>query len=125
MDRELCGKIGAKIRAFRKNTGLTISQLAELADVDSGFLNYIETGKKAPSLATVAKIAKGLKIPISDLFRDVDHSEKCGTLDDKIFHQFRSLFNQKSAAQKEDLLIILKQLRNPDKAEALRKLIRK
>lgn len=108
---DLCTKMGARIRALRKKAGLTISQLAELAEVDGGFLNYIENGKKTPSLATVEKIARGLKVPVSDLFRETNPPRKEEFFDAKILHQLRSLFHKKSSLQKENLLIVLKLLK--------------
>lgn len=45
MEKELRASLGAAIRAYRKKGKLTLNQLAEMADIDSGFLTYIEHDK--------------------------------------------------------------------------------
>ncbi len=122
-ESELLARIGAGIRAWRKKAGLTMNQLAELAEIDGGFLATIETGKKAPSVVTLAKLAKALNIAPGDLFREVPHEPV--SLDAQLEHQLKSLAHGRSAAEKSDLLAILKQLHRPERLKALRQLIRK
>lgn len=119
---ELLARVGAGIRAWRKKAGLTMNQLAELADIDVGFLGYVETGKKAPSLVTAAKLAKALDLSLSDLFREVPRA--VGT-DALIARQLKALLHGRTAGEKNDLLVILKQLRAPARVKALRQFIRK
>ncbi len=119
---ELLGKVGAGIRAWRKKAGLTMSQLAELADIDVGFLGYVETGKKAPSIVTAAKLAKALDLSLADLFREVPRA--VGT-DALIERQLKALLHGRTAGEKSNLLVILKQLQDPARVKALRQFIRK
>ncbi len=121
-EAELLAKVGAGIRAWRKTAGLTMSQLAELADIDVGFLGYIETGKKAPSIVTAAKLAKALNLTLADLFRAVPRAVET---DAQIHQQLRSLLHGRRAREKDDLLVILKQLHDPARVKALRQFIRK
>jgi len=121
-DAELLAKVGAGIRAWRKKAGLTMSQLAELADIDVGFLGYVETGKKAPSIVTAAKLAKALNLALPDLFREVPLAVETDAL---IQHQLKSLLRGRTAGEKDNLLIILKQLHDPARVKALRQFIRK
>jgi transcriptional regulator with XRE-family HTH domain len=109
---------------LRKKAGLTLAQLAELADVDSGFLGYIELGQKTPSLETVERIAKGLQAPMAHLFDSNTIAEKKSDEDEQILEQVRYLLQSRGNAEKSDLLAILKQLRDPERAKALRKIIR-
>ncbi len=122
-ENELLAQVGAGIRAWRKKAGLTMNQLAELADIDGGFLATIETGKKAPSVVTLAKLAKALDVRLADLFQEV--SQQSETLDAKLAHQFKSLAHGRSATEKADLLALLKQLRDPARIKALRQIIRR
>lgn len=64
----LLEKFGQKIRALRKKQGLTQEKLAELAKIDYSYLNLIEAGKKNPSVKRIAKLARVLKVSISELF---------------------------------------------------------
>lgn len=121
-DAELLSQVGAGIRAWRKKAGLTMSQLAELADIDVGFLGYVETGKKAPSIVTAAKLAKALNLALSDLFREVPRAVE---IDAQIERQLKSLLHGRTAGEKDNLLIILKQLHDPARVRALRQFIRK
>ena len=65
----LTEKFGLRIRGLRKKQGLTQEKLAELAKMDYSYLNLIEAGKKNPSLKRIAKLARVLKIPLSELFK--------------------------------------------------------
>lgn len=121
-DEELLTKVGAGIRAWRKKAGLTMNQLAELADIDVGFLGYVETGKKAPSIVTASKLAKALNLSLSDLFRDVPRVVEADAM---IAQQLKSLLRGRRAGEKDDLLVILKQLHDPARVKALRRFIRK
>lgn len=121
-EKELMTGVGKGIRGWRKKAGLTISQLAELADIDGGFLAYIETGKKMPSLATAAKLARALRIPLADLFREVAPRPEA---DYEVRQQVRCLLHGRTAAEKADLLAILRQLHEPSRVRALRQVIRK
>jgi transcriptional regulator with XRE-family HTH domain len=121
-EKELLAQVGTGIRAWRKKAGLTLNQLAELADIDVGFLGYIETGKKAPSIVTAAKLAKALNLPLADLFRAVPHAVETDAL---VQQQLKSLLHGRTAGERADLLVILKQLQDPERVKALRRFIRK
>ena len=61
---------GNRVLEERQKAGLTQEELAEASSISTSFLAYIERGKKKASLETVKKLADGLKIPISDLFKN-------------------------------------------------------
>ena len=108
---------------MRKRAGLTIAQLAELAGIDSGFLAYIKTGKKAPSLVTAARVAEALQIGLAELFRETPRAEPGP--DYKLQQRFHSIVHDRTPRQKADLLAVMKKLRNLEKLSALRKIIGK
>ncbi len=121
-EKELLAGVGSGIRNWRKKAGLTMVQLAEQADVDAGFLAYIETGKKLPSLRTAAKLAAALGIGLSDLFRAVVGKQiKSGYQAER---QVVALLHGCTPDHKQAILGILKGLRDPKRLEALRQLIR-
>jgi transcriptional regulator with XRE-family HTH domain len=61
--------IGANVTRLRKSRGMTQAQLAEAIDVETNFLQKIEYGTGVPSLSTVARLARVLRVPAAALFR--------------------------------------------------------
>jgi len=61
-------KIGQKIRQLRQEQNLTQEELAFKVGVDRSYMGFVERGEKNPTLSTLMKIAKALKISIKDLF---------------------------------------------------------
>ena len=53
MDKAILGR---RIREQRKQKGLTLEKLAEMAGIGSIYLGEIERGKKMPSINTFIKI---------------------------------------------------------------------
>ncbi len=68
-------EIGQKIRALRKERGLTLKQLAALANCSPSFISQVERGKVSPSIATLKQIASALKVNIVDFFLSPDGFE--------------------------------------------------
>ncbi len=112
-----------KIRLLRKEAGLTISQLAELSDMDGGFLNYIENGKKSPSLNTLYKLSKGLNVPMAQFFSEKTPSNG-DDKDLKLSSQIRSVLHGKTEKQKEMFLTILKTLKTPATFKAIHQILK-
>ena len=57
-----------KMRFYRKQAGITQSQLAELCGVSNGTIGNIECGLTKPSFDLIIKIAEFLKISPADFF---------------------------------------------------------
>lgn len=70
-------KIAEKIRKARKSRGLTLSQVGELTGLSKGLLSKIENNRVSPPIATLSKIARGLRVSISTFFED-DGTEQKG-----------------------------------------------
>ncbi len=60
--------IGANIRQVRDKRGLSQSKLADKCEFSNTVLSNYETGKKIPSLQSIAKIAKQLGVTIDRLY---------------------------------------------------------
>jgi transcriptional regulator with XRE-family HTH domain len=72
-------KLGARIRTLRKEAGLSLTALAERADVSKGYLWTLERGetKTRPSGETLHRIAKALGTTIADLLgRSVEPGDR-------------------------------------------------
>ena len=63
-------EIGARIRAARKEKGLTQMQLAEKVGVSFQQIQKYETGKDRIFVERLQQIAQALKVPISYFFKD-------------------------------------------------------
>lgn len=60
--------VGAQIRSLRKVRKLSQEQLAERADLHYTMIGSVERGERNITLENLAKIAKGLKVPLRELF---------------------------------------------------------
>jgi transcriptional regulator with XRE-family HTH domain len=62
--------IGNNIRKYRKKQGLSQDKLAKLADISNVSIIKIESGAiQSPTIDTVQKIAKALKVSIDELMK--------------------------------------------------------
>jgi DNA-binding XRE family transcriptional regulator len=61
-------KSGNKIKRFRKERRLTQEELAEKVGLHYTTISRIETGHSNPPVQTINKIAKALKVPMSEIF---------------------------------------------------------
>lgn len=63
------GPIGARIRKYREDKGLSLSQLAKESGISKGYLWTLENGDtdSRPSANTLYKIAEALGVMMSDL----------------------------------------------------------
>jgi transcriptional regulator with XRE-family HTH domain len=57
--------VGAKIKRWRTERGLTLAKVAERAALNIGYLSQIENDKASPSLACLASIGDALDVPIA------------------------------------------------------------
>ena len=55
------------IRVYRNYRGLTQSELAAAAGINTVYLSQIETGKRTGSAKTLAALAKALQVAVDDL----------------------------------------------------------
>lgn len=60
-------KFGEKVKKLRKDQNMSQEKLSELIDRDPRTVVAIEAGKRNPTLKTIHKIAKALKVKVSDL----------------------------------------------------------
>lgn len=67
-EQKLLDGFGKQVASFRKRRELTQQQLAEAVGMSVVAIAYIETGKRWVRPGTLSKIAKELKVNVSDLF---------------------------------------------------------
>lgn len=67
--KKVTKKLGKKIQILRKNAGYSSQEsFAEALGLSRTHVGHIEQGRKNPSMEVLIKIAKKLRIEISDLF---------------------------------------------------------
>jgi DNA-binding XRE family transcriptional regulator len=59
--------IAVKLRVLREERGLTRKEAAKLANVSRLTLYRLESGKQAPYMPTVTKIARAYGVPLEEL----------------------------------------------------------
>jgi transcriptional regulator with XRE-family HTH domain len=59
--------VGETVRVERKRAGLSQEELAEKADLNRNYVGEIERAEKKITLETLQRIAKALKLRITDL----------------------------------------------------------
>jgi transcriptional regulator with XRE-family HTH domain len=69
-------RIGEKIRGLRQQKRLTLQELSELTTLSKPLLSQIENQQVIPPIATLLKIARGLKVDIHFFFADAGNSQK-------------------------------------------------
>jgi transcriptional regulator with XRE-family HTH domain len=92
-----------QLRLKRLQAGLTIEDLADAAGISVSFLAYLETNKKKPSLATLAKIAAALNVPVSSLFSEKNVPD-VACVEQKIFNRLLRLLRDQSPENTEIIL---------------------
>ena len=70
MKKEVLIKFGKRVREERTKLGLSQEKLASQAKVHRTYIGMIERAEKNITLQSIEKIAKALKINISDFFKD-------------------------------------------------------
>lgn len=69
--------IGQRIRAIRKQRGLTQQTLAEISDQEPSNISHIERGATKLSLPTIVNIANALEVTVDQLLCDSLEQTKC------------------------------------------------
>ncbi len=59
--------IGTRIKEIRAQQGISAEELAELANLSSVYISYIENARRKPSLASLVKICNALGITLDEL----------------------------------------------------------
>ncbi|MFV0475081.1 MAG: helix-turn-helix domain-containing protein [Pikeienuella sp.] len=61
--------IGREVRAFRRQSGMTIADLSGRTGLSIGMLSKIENGNTSPSLSTLQTLAHAMSVPLTAFFQ--------------------------------------------------------
>ena len=64
-------QLGQRIKELRNATGLSQERFALQIGMDRTYLASVEAGRRNISICNIKKIADGLGVSLSDLFRDL------------------------------------------------------
>jgi transcriptional regulator with XRE-family HTH domain len=64
--------VGPRLRAARKERGLTISQLAERTGLSNGFISLLERNEVAASVGSLIKLCDALDVGLGSLFEPAE-----------------------------------------------------
>ncbi len=64
---DLAKLVGERLRAARRERGLSVGALAETAGIGKGSLSEVENGVRNPTLSTLYALAGALELPLSSL----------------------------------------------------------
>ena len=62
-------RIEMLIKDVRKQRNLTLIQLAERTGISTTHINDVENGLKEPGLSVLVRLARALKVQVTDLYR--------------------------------------------------------
>jgi len=67
MSKHAPKSLGQRVKFYREGRKLYQVELADIVGVSTGYIGSIEQGIRSPSLKTLKKVAKALKVSPSDL----------------------------------------------------------
>ena len=73
--------VAKRIRALRETKGLSLRALAEACSVSPSALSQIEQGDSSPSVATLEKLAHGLRMPVAAFFAETQEDSNLEIID--------------------------------------------
>ena len=71
LPQDVGSRFGVRLREMRKQRSMTQLQMAVDFGIDRSYISDVERGRKAISLPMLEVIALGMKLSLSDLFRDL------------------------------------------------------
>ena len=61
--------LGLKIKELRKQKKFTQEKLAEMLDLDIGYISKLEVGRNFPTIGTLERIANALDVELYEIFQ--------------------------------------------------------
>jgi transcriptional regulator with XRE-family HTH domain len=75
------GNLGMRVRSLRISKGLSLRQLSRLAGCSPSFVSMLEQDHLSPSVTSLQKICRALKMPIGDVLREPPQIEEPHLID--------------------------------------------
>ena len=62
-------KLGNNLKKIRTSKGITQGDIARSLEVGRGYISNVENGKTNPTLSTISKLAKALRVTTNELLK--------------------------------------------------------
>lgn len=92
-------RVGQRIKRFREQSNLTLTELSRLSGVPANTISNIEHGQENPSYSRIFAISKGLGLPVSFVVQIDD-----GALHEIIHESAKELIRYINKATKDEKL---------------------
>ena len=96
-------RFAARLRELRSSRGMTQKELAQLAQITPTYVWRLETGKVAPGIDLIERLAKALQSTIADLIPDTESLQTEKLLRQQARKRFEELLDN---ASNETLLML-------------------
>jgi transcriptional regulator with XRE-family HTH domain len=115
----LVKRLGARLRHLRKQQGLSQSQIRAATGLMLGHISRLENGRTAPTLETLERYSRALKVPVYTLFYTPHPGGKThgggaeeapGTPEEAFINEMRELLPYLSSPDRDTLLTIAERL---------------
>ena len=115
----LVKRLGGRLRHLRKQQGLSQAQIRAATGLMLGHISRLENGRTSPTLETLERYSRALKVPIYTLFytpraggktHDGSTEEAPGTAEEAFITEMRELLPYLSSADRDTLLSIAERL---------------
>ena len=112
-------KLGKKIRQFRKKSGMTQKDLADMLGIASAHLGRLELGHYKPSIEIVKKLADIFQVTTDYLLDDKTDDFKEVSIEDGSFAERMRLLNALSEKDRQAVIQIVDSLLTKTKIQLL------
>jgi XRE family transcriptional regulator, regulator of sulfur utilization len=106
-------KLGERLRLYRKEKGYSLEQLGELAGLHHNYIGLVERGEKNLTVESLQKLAKGLEVPLEQLFHSIDPMDA-----DSDFQKLLGLLAERPAEDHTMVLQIVQAILQRDNVQA-------
>jgi len=109
--------ISRRVREYRRIAGLSVADAARRVGVSKAMLSKIENAQTSCSLATLSRLAAGLGVPVTALFRGIDdereavftaagHGARISRHGARIGHDYELLGHLRGPAKDQEALLV-------------------
>lgn len=75
-DQAIAEAFGERVRAVRRDAGMTQEKLAEATGLHATFISNVERGYRVPTVPTLLRLAAGLRVKPSKLIDGIAGEER-------------------------------------------------
>ena len=104
--QRLAAEIGQRIRSYRLAMHMSQEELAEKCGLHPTYIGQLERGEKNVTVESLAKVARGLSVPVCRLVENIDENE---TPTDYPMQAYKIFLSENEISQKR-LIGILKKI---------------